>query len=151
MGTKIKLVTASLLLISTILSTQACAADAGDRLYKGMPPEVEAMSNPYVFEDKVVLKDGKKLYRKNCSNCHGPRGNGKGPVGNSLEPKPTSFLHVSYTATQPDQNFFWAVREGSPGTAMPAFKAQLKEDEIWKIVAYLRYLPVRYASKVTMR
>ncbi len=151
MGTKMKFLNAGLILISTILSAQAGAADAGDRLYKAMPPDVEAMSNPYIFEDKIVLKEGKKLYRKNCSTCHGPRGNGKGPIGNSLEPKPTSFLHVSYTKQLSDQHFFWAVREGSPGTAMPAFKAQLKEDEIWKIVAYLRYLPVRYASKVTMK
>lgn len=151
MGTKIKLVTAGLLLISTLLSAQAGAADAGDRLYKAIPPDVEAMSNPYVFEDKVTLKEGKKLYRKNCITCHGARGNGKGPIGNSLEPKPTSFLHVTYTTKHPDQHFFWAVREGSPGTGMPAFKDQLKEDDIWKIVAYLRYLPVRYASKISMR
>ncbi|GMQ88517.1 MAG: hypothetical protein BMS9Abin08_1772 [Gammaproteobacteria bacterium] len=151
MTTKMKFFTAGLLLISATLSAQAGAADAGERLYSAVPPEVKALSNPYVFEDKVVLKQGKKLYRKNCSTCHGPRGNGKGPIGNSLEPKPTSFLHVSYTSQQPDQNFYWAVREGSPGTAMPAFKEQLKEDEIWKIIAYLRYLPVRYASRVSMK
>ncbi len=146
-----KLFNAGLLLISSTLSVQASAADAGERLYKNLPAEVAALSNPYVFEDKIALKEGKKLYRKNCSTCHGTRGNGKGPIGNSLVPKPTSFLHVSYTSQQPDHNFFWAVREGSPGTAMPAFKSQLKEDEIWKIVAYLRYLPVKYASKVSMK
>jgi len=149
--TKKNCFSAGLLLISATISIQAGAADAGDRLYKSVPPEIEALSNPYVFEDKVVLKEGKKLYRKNCSTCHGTRGNGKGPIGNSLEPKPTSFLHVSYTSQQPDHNFYWAVREGSPGTAMPPFKGQLKEDEIWKIIAYLRYLPVKYASKVSMK
>lgn len=148
---KVKMFNAGLILISTMLSAQAGAADAGDRLYKSISPEVAAMSNPYVFEDKVVIKQGKKLYRKNCSTCHGTRGNGKGPIGNSLVPKPTSFLHVSYTSQQPDHNFYWAVREGSPGTAMPSFKSQLKEDEIWKIITYLRYLPVKYASKVSMK
>jgi len=143
-----KLFNVGLLLISATLSTQASAADAGDRLYNAVPPEVEAMTNPYVADDKVAVKAGKKLYRKNCSTCHGTRGNGKGPIGNSLDPKPTSFLHVTYTKQHPDQHFFWAVREGSPGTAMPSFKSQLKEDEIWKIIAYLRYLPVKYASKV---
>jgi len=106
--TKMKFFNAGLILICATLSAQAGAADAGDRLYKAVPPEVEAMSNPYVFEDKVALKEGKKLYRKNCSTCHGTRGNGKGPIGNSLEPKPTSFLHVSYTTQHPDQHFFWA-------------------------------------------
>jgi mono/diheme cytochrome c family protein len=36
-----------------------------------------------------------------------------------------------------DGQLFWVIRNGSPGTGMPAFK-NLKDREIWQIVRYLR-------------
>ena len=39
----------------------------------------------------------------------------------------------------PDGQLFWIIRNGSPGTGMPAFK-NLKDREIWLIVHYLRKL-----------
>jgi len=38
-----------------------------------------------------------------------------------------------------DGQLFWIIRNGSPGTGMPAFK-NLKDREIWLIVLYLRKL-----------
>ena len=38
-----------------------------------------------------LLTQGKKLYEQNCSPCHGPKGDGKGPAGAALTPAPTDF------------------------------------------------------------
>ena len=38
-----------------------------------------------------------------------------------------------------DGQLFWIIRNGSPGTGMPAFK-DLSDKEIWLIVHYLRKL-----------
>jgi len=39
----------------------------------------------------------------------------------------------------PDGQLFWIVRNGSPGTSMPGFHA-LSDDQIWRVVLYLREL-----------
>lgn len=41
-----------------------------------------------------------------------------------------------------DGYLFWTIAEGGApvGSAMPAFKQTLKEDDIWKIITYLRTL-----------
>lgn len=126
----------ALSIVLGLMSQTAFGANAGDRLYRNVPADIEALKNPYQYSDQTVKVQGKKLYRKNCGICHGVRGNGRGPMGNSLDPEPTSFLDVAYTTQHSDQHFFWAVREGVKGTAMPAFRTALDEDAIWKIVAY---------------
>ena len=39
-----------------------------------------------------------------------------------------------------DQYLLWTISEGGQqfGTAMPSFKTELTQDQIWQIVAYLR-------------
>ena len=38
----------------------------------------------------------------------------------------------------PDGQLFWIIRNGSQGTAMPAFK-NLHDDQIWQLIHYLRH------------
>jgi hypothetical protein len=40
-----------------------------------------------------------------------------------------------------DGELFWVVSNGIRMTGMPAFAPTHKEDEIWKIVAFVRHLP----------
>ncbi len=40
-----------------------------------------------------------------------------------------------------DGELFWVVSNGIRMTGMPAFSPTHKEDEIWKIVAFVRHLP----------
>jgi len=131
----------ALSIASGLMAQTAFGANAGDRLYGNMPADIETLNNPYQYSDQIVKAKGKKLYRKNCSICHGKRGDGRGPMGSSSDPEATSFLDLTYMTQYGDQHFFWAVREGSKGTSMPAFKTALDEDAIWKIIAYIRYLP----------
>ena len=41
----------------------------------------------------AAVEEGKKIYNGAgaCSSCHGPNGEGDGPAGASLEPKPKNF------------------------------------------------------------
>lgn len=41
-----------------------------------------------------------------------------------------------------DGYLYWTIADGGAplGTAMPPFKSMLKEDQIWKIIIYLREL-----------
>jgi putative heme-binding domain-containing protein len=75
------------------------------------------------------LLEGRKIYATQCSYCHGPRGGGgQGAV-----------LAVKRLAHAPDdQALFRVIREGIPGTRMPA--SALTKSQIWQVTAFVRTL-----------
>ncbi len=74
------------------------------------------------------------LFQKNCAPCHGAAGDGKGANAAALAPPPFSFK-----LAQPDFNYALQVlREGIPGTAMPAWKAQISEGDCSALASYVR-------------
>ncbi len=58
----------------------------------------------------------------------------------SLTPSPALLAYLVQQPIAVDQYLLWTISEGGQafGTAMPAFKKVLSQDEIWEIVAYLR-------------
>ena len=85
--------------------------------------------NPY--NDKPeALTQGKRLYVLNCQSCHLP--NGQGGMGASL----VSDKHV-YPQVKEDSGLFAVVFGGASG-AMQPFSKRLYQDEILKIMAYVR-------------
>ncbi|MFZ5450349.1 MAG: c-type cytochrome [Thermodesulfobacteriota bacterium] len=47
--------------------------------------------------------DGASIYQDKCALCHGAGGDGKGPGGAALNPKPTDFTDPKYWQTASDQ------------------------------------------------
>src|SRR5262249_3632445 len=78
---------------------------------------------------------GEPLYDEHCADCHGPYGNGDGPLADSLERRPPNL--VASLAARREGDMLWAVAQGVPGTRMAAF-AQLSEDQIWDVLNYVR-------------
>ena len=82
---------------------------------------------------------GQAVFVKNCSQCHGARGKGDGPLAESLSVKPADLtsekvMHAS------DEALLNAIRNGKPGTAMPAWKGDLSDQAILDVLAYARTL-----------
>jgi len=87
--------------------------------------------NPY--NDKAdALADGKKLYATYCQVCHLPDGSGR--MGASL----TGEKHV-YARISNDVGLFEVIFGGASG-AMQPFGKRMTQDEILKVMAYLRTL-----------
>ena len=88
------------------------------------------------------VKDGKKLYEQNCANCHGTSGQGDGDAGKNLIPRPANIAISSKMPMATDGYLSWTIAEGGVPlqTAMPPFAGVIKEDDIWKIIIYLRQL-----------
>lgn len=88
-------------------------------------------------EIKQMLHKAKKVYRVNCSSCHGLNGDGEGPAAIALNPKPRSFIRQPFqkgnTFSQVRQN----IENGIKGTAMPGFKSVLKQSEINLVTMYI--------------
>ncbi|MGV7221938.1 MAG: c-type cytochrome [Nitrospinales bacterium] len=72
-----------------------------------------------------------------CRVCHGISGNGLGILIRELSPGSRNFTCARTMNDLPDGQLFWIIRNGSKGTAMPAFK-NLKDEQIWHLILYIR-------------
>jgi mono/diheme cytochrome c family protein len=87
---------------------------------------------------------GKQTYQTYCSTCHGPLGDGLGPVGKTLKPPPRDFTKGDFAFGSSDQEIFdvisngAAVKGGSP--LMAPWGAVIPEADRWNVVAFIRSL-----------
>ncbi len=79
---------------------------------------------------------GRALYLQNCALCHGERADGRGVRQQALSTPPRDFTDPAWRARTSPRQVFHVIREGSPGTPMPAWKA-LDEKDAWDLTAYL--------------
>lgn len=88
----------------------------------------------------TAIAEGGPLYIAHCKKCHGNTGLGNGDLAYALTPSPALLAYMVQQPIAVDQYLLWSISEGGKqfGTAMPSFKNELSEDEIWRIVAYLR-------------
>jgi mono/diheme cytochrome c family protein len=94
--------------------------------------------NPYAG-DPAAIAAGMDHYRENCLMCHGAPGVPITEIAKGLNP-PAPSLGREESDT-PDGELFWVTKHGIRFTSMPAFGLTHTDEEIWKIVAFLRHLP----------
>lgn len=108
----------------------------------GMRSSVEthslAIDAPPLDDSDLVLL-GAAHYQSGCAPCHGaPGARGSPVVGEMLPPPPPLEGKV---ADWRDRELFWIVKHGIKYTGMPAWTTELRDDEVWAMVAFLRRLP----------
>lgn len=101
--------------------------------------EARALKNP-LSNTPEVIENGKSVYngKGGCVTCHGIDGDGKGPAAASMNPSPRNFQHHGFWRHRTEGEIFWAIKYGSPGTAMIAFGSVLSDNEIWALIQYER-------------
>jgi mono/diheme cytochrome c family protein len=98
-------------------------------------PEAAKVKNPVAATPESIAA-GKAVYTK-CAPCHGVRGDG-GP-GNDLIPAAPSLVDAMWDHGSTDGEIFDSIKNGvAPDFNMVPFKDQLKDQEIWHVVNYLR-------------
>ena len=97
------------------------------------PEEAKKMKNP-IKPTKASIEKGKEIYEKKCTLCHGAKGDGKGPAGAGLTPKPTNFKD-SHGEKMTDGEHFWKVTTGRG--PMPPFEKDLTAEERWHVINYI--------------
>jgi putative heme-binding domain-containing protein len=89
-------------------------------------PEPPA-NNPLAGND-AAIQAGMGLFRSRCADCHGMDARGvRGPD-----------LTQVWASGRTDSGLFRTLRRGVPGTEMPSVGPRTPDDEIWKILAYLK-------------
>ena len=78
---------------------------------------------------------GRRLYSANCLTCHGPKGDGKGPVAASL---PVPNLLEEFYKKRSEGYIFAVIHLG--GAVMPRYGYKFSEGEHWDIVNYVKFL-----------
>lgn len=84
-----------------------------------------------------MLELGKTLYATNCLACHGETGNGDGPAGKMMKPKPREFATAEFKNGATPEGIFKSISEGLPGTAMAPFAKKLTDEERTSLAHYV--------------
>ena len=140
MPTRFALVSALLLMVAgsgcnqAPVEAAASGAPPGIRIPVGPIPgpgkEVNLPANPFTG-NAVALQEGRRLFVwYNCAGCHG--GHAGGGMGPSL--RGPVWVYGDSAA-----HIFASIAEGR-AKGMPAWGTRIPEDQIWKLVAYIKSL-----------
>ena len=94
-----------------------------------VPAEAAEKKNP-LAEQPQLAAGGRKLFIRNCVECHGKSGTGLKKAAN---------LQLPVVQAQSDGALFWKITNGNPDRGMPSF-SRLPELQRWQIVLHVRTL-----------
>ncbi len=106
-------------------------------LRESVPQEARAEINP-LGKDPADVAAGQDLFRQKCAVCHAYDGSGKTEIGAGQYPRPSALRSMNVMALT-DGEIFYHIRNGIRNTGMPAWS--MPDEQIWRLVAYLRHLP----------
>jgi len=118
---------AQLLLASALLTAQNLNYQQ-DTSWR-VPAEAVEKKNPLAARPELAA-GGKKLFTRNCVECHGKSGEGL---------KKAADLQLPVVQLQTEGALYWKMTNGNADRGMPSF-SRLPELERWQIVLYLRTL-----------
>jgi mono/diheme cytochrome c family protein len=97
-------------------------------------------ANP-VADNQASADEGKGHFMHHCQICHGNDGQNTGvPFAQQMSP-PVADLKSQDVQGYTDGQLHWIIQNGINPSGMPAWKGILEDDEMWKIVRYIRHLP----------
>ena len=107
------------------------------------PGKFRNMTNP-LTANADNIKAGETLFQQTamplaCMNCHGVKGDGHGPMGAALNPRPRNFTCGETMKDISDGQMYWIIKNGSKGTGMMAFYG-MPDNQIWQLILYIREL-----------
>lgn len=97
------------------------------------------------LDDPALVLKGAGHYETGCVTCHGAPGRNRSLIAQRMTPQPPR-LPPRIRHWEP-RELFWIVRNGVKYTAMPAWPARQRDDEVWAMVAFLQALPDMSAER----
>ena len=104
--------------------------------YLQTPEQAARLTNPLPRSPEVLAK-GRALYAIYCRVCHGASGNGSPTLSSAYGAKPAD-LRIKRLAQAPDGTLYHVIVRGK--NAMPSYADDIKEEERWAVIHYIRAL-----------
>ena len=98
------------------------------------PADAATHANPLASRPQAAA-GGRKLFTRNCAECHGSNGAG-------VEKKHSADLQLPMVQEQSDGTLFWKITNGNSRRGMPSF-SKLPEPQRWQLVLYISTLKPR--------
>jgi mono/diheme cytochrome c family protein len=127
-----KFVNVAVLLTSGVFFTAPTATFADEPLTVA---DAKKLKSPVPYCKKSISQ-GRSVYTRNCTGCHGA--DAKATVDVVADATDLTSPNLWKNGTT-EGEIFRSIREGQ-GASMPTFKAQIKEEDIWHLVNYIRSL-----------
>jgi mono/diheme cytochrome c family protein len=100
-----------------------------------------ALKNP-VPSTAESIAAGRQIYQRRCASCHGA--NGEGGLGNDLVGPAPSLVDATWEHGSTDGEIFTNIKNGiGPDFMMVPWKDELKDEEIWNVVNYIRSIAMK--------
>lgn len=101
--------------------------------------------DPHSVHDRVPAiaglsareRRGEALFQANCAFCHAADGTGRNWIGSFLEPHAADFTSAEVRARLDAAALRHTIREGKPGTSMPAWRSVLDAAQVDAVAAYV--------------
>ncbi len=139
---------ARLALVAALLALSGCKATPPGRLERALAAQVKrrltvggrADRNPLAADEETIRR-GRRAFASYCVVCHGLDGQNTGvPFANAMSP-PVPSLGSLEVQAYTDGQLRWIIENGIFPSGMPASRGILGEEEMWRIVVFIRHLP----------
>ena len=105
--------------------------------------------NPFPADDPAVLDRGAEVFQAFCACCHGATGGGDGLVTLRSSAAPPPFATGKSREWSDGQLFHLLTYGNTYGNgAMPAAAGQVRRDDRWKVIRYVRHLEAKATKAV---
>lgn len=133
-----------------ILALTACRVSQPGSIESSMVNQVKRrvtigdkdVKNPIPYSE-AAAREGQAHFAHHCQVCHGLDGQNTGvPFAEKMSP-PVPDLKSADVQEFSDGQLQWIIKNGVSPSGMPAWNGLVDQDEVWKIVLYLRHLPAK--------
>jgi mono/diheme cytochrome c family protein len=113
-----------------------------ERALAGRAMDVYASKHKPAGENPVqptadALKEGAKEYEEHCAFCHGGAKARISPMRDKFNPPaPQPINRIPH---DDDAWLFWVTKHGVRMTGMPTWAGIMSDDEIWKVIAFIKH------------
>jgi cytochrome c oxidase cbb3-type subunit III len=120
--------------VCVYFSALVFANQAAPMAKKGGNPDAAKVQNP-VASNPESIAQGRRVYQRLCSRCHGPQGKGDGGGGGGAQPADLTDDQWDYGPS--DGEIFSAIHDGT-SIDMEGYASRISDTDIWNLVNYVR-------------
>jgi cytochrome c oxidase cbb3-type subunit 3 len=118
---------------------------SGSGAKSNTPVDAMTSATPYHLHDRPPKlqglteseQRGEKLFQQNCAFCHAADGTARNWIGSFMEPHPRDLTKSPVMDTMTRTRLRTVIRDGLPGTSMPAWKSVLSEQQVEDVISYV--------------